>query len=100
MMRPEAALDSAPQSLRDLSAIRDYIAEDSKQYAGVTIARIFSAVERLLQLPQSGRIVPERGDPEIREIMVGRFRVVYRFRGAAIEVVTVFRASREFPEKY
>jgi plasmid stabilization system protein ParE len=90
----------SPQSLRDLSAIRDYIAEDSEQYAGLTIARIFSAVERLLQFPQSGRIVPERGDPEIREIIVGRFRVVYRFRGAAIEVVTVFRASREFPEKY
>ena len=56
----------SPQSLRDLRAIRDYIAKDSEQYADLTIARIFSAVERLLHFPQSGRIVPERDDPEIR----------------------------------
>jgi toxin ParE1/3/4 len=90
----------SPQSLRDLPAIRDYIAIDSERYADLTIARIFSAVERLLDFPQSGSIVPERDDPEIREIIVGRFRVVYRFCGAAIEVATVFRASREYPEKF
>ena len=87
----------SPQSLRDLDGIRQYIARDSEPYADLTVARIFSAVEQLLQFPRSGRIVPERDDPEIREIIVGRFRVVYRFRGAAIEVATVFRASREFP---
>jgi toxin ParE1/3/4 len=84
----------SPQSILDLRAIRDYIAKDSEQYADLTIARIFFAVERLLRFPQSGRIVPERDDPEIREIIVGRFRVVYRFRGAAIEVATVFRSSK------
>jgi len=71
----------SPQSPRDLRAIRDYIAKDSEQYADLTIVRIFSAVERLLHSPQSGRIVPERDNPEIREIIVGRFRVVYRFSG-------------------
>jgi plasmid stabilization system protein ParE len=85
--------------LRDLRAIRDYIAKDSEQYAEVTIARIFLAVERLLKFPESGRVVPERDDPEVREVVVRGFRVVYRFRGAAIEVATVFRASREFPEQ-
>jgi toxin ParE1/3/4 len=69
----------SPQLLRDLRAIRDYIAIDSERYADLTIARIFSAVERLLDFPESGRIVPERNDPEIREMIVGRFRVVYRF---------------------
>jgi toxin ParE1/3/4 len=90
----------SPQSLRDLRAIRDYIAIDSERYADLTIARIFFAVERLLDFPESGRIVPERNDPEIREIIVGRFRVVYRFCGTAIEVATVFRTFREYPEKF
>jgi toxin ParE1/3/4 len=66
----------SPQSLRDLRAIRNYIAKDSEQYADLTIARIFSAMERLFHFPESGRIVPERDDPEIREIIVGRFRGV------------------------
>lgn len=36
----------SPQSLRDLHAIREYIAKDSERYADLTVARIFSAVER------------------------------------------------------
>jgi plasmid stabilization system protein ParE len=90
----------SPQSLRDLDAIHEYIAKDSKDYADLTVARIFSAVERLIEFPHSGRIVPERDEPEIREIIVGRFRVVYRVRVAQLEVATVFRASREFPQRF
>ena len=90
----------SPQSLRDLRAIREYIAKDSEHYAGLTIARIFAAVERLLRFPHSGRVVPERNEPAIREIIVGRLRVVYRVREATIEVATVFRVSRQFPEKF
>ncbi|HEX4424570.1 MAG TPA: type II toxin-antitoxin system RelE/ParE family toxin [Terriglobales bacterium] len=90
----------SPQSLRDLDAIHEYIAKDSEHYAGLTVARIFSAVERLIQFPDSGRIVPERDETEIREIIVGRFRAVYRVREELIEVATVFRASREFPRRF
>lgn len=87
----------SPQSLRDLEAIHEYIARDSSHYADVTVARIFAGVERLMHFPESGRMVPERNEPEIREIIVGGFRVVYRFRRSKIEIATVFRASREFP---
>jgi toxin ParE1/3/4 len=87
----------SPQSLRDLDAIHEYIAQDSKHYADVTVSRLFAAVERLPGFPHSGRIVPECDNPAIREIIVGRFRVVYRVREALIEILTVFRASREFP---
>jgi addiction module RelE/StbE family toxin len=90
----------SPQSLRDLHAIREYIARDSESYADLTIARIFSAVERLPQFPHSGRIVPERDEPKIREIIIGSFRVVYRVRDTLLEVATVFRASRQFPERF
>ena len=34
--------------------------------------RIVAAVERLHFFPESGRIVPERQDPEIRELIVAR----------------------------
>jgi len=50
----------SPQSLRDLDAIHEYIAKDSEHYAGLTVARIFSAVKQLIQFPRSGRIVPEQ----------------------------------------
>ena len=53
-----------------------------------------------MRFPHSGRVVPERNESAIREIVVGRFRVIYRVREATIEVATVFRASRQFPEKF
>lgn len=37
----------SPQAVRDLEAIRDYIATDSPRYAALVIERIIVAVERL-----------------------------------------------------
>jgi toxin ParE1/3/4 len=87
----------SPQAVRDLEAIRDYIADDSPRYAALVIERIIIAVERLTSFPESGRIVPERNDPTIREVIVAPYRVVYRVR-PALEIATVFRASRILPE--
>jgi len=87
-----------PQSLHDLETIRAYIAEDSSVYADLTLQRIVTAVERLRSFPDSGRMVPECRTPEVREVIVGNYRVVYRRSAGCIEVVTVFRGSREFPQ--
>ena len=67
-------------------------------YAGLVVQRIVAAVERLRAFPESGRIVPERSDPAIREVVVRPYRVVYRVRPGLVEIATVFRASRLFPE--
>ena len=88
----------SPQAIRDVESIRAFIAQDSTSYAGLVARRIVTAVERLHSFPESGRIVPERQDPAIREVIVTPYRIVYRLRGEVAEVVTVFRASREFPE--
>jgi len=75
----------SPQSLRDLSGIRDYVPKDSERYADLTITRIFSAVEQLLRFPESGRIVPERNDPEIREILLDIFELCTGFVGQRLK---------------
>ena len=46
----------------------------------------------------AGRVVPERNDEAIREVIVRPYRIVYRLRPGLAEIVTVFRASRLFPE--
>ena len=88
----------SPQSLRDIEAIRSYIAEDSNRYAELVVARIVRSVERLAMFPESGRIVPERNDPGIREVIVKPYRVVHRARPERVEILTVFRATRLFPD--
>lgn len=84
------------QALEDLDAIREFIARDSARYAATTIERLTSATERVQRFPQSGRIVPEIGDPDIREVLVGSYRVIYRLRGEEVGIVTVLHGARLF----
>ena len=88
----------SPQSVRDLEAIHAYISDESVRYADLVVGRLVAAVERLQAFPESGRIVPERADPSIREIIVGSYRVIYRLSPDLVEIATVFRGSRMFPE--
>lgn len=88
----------SPQSLADLESIRDFIAHDSPRYADLVVQRLVAAVERLEAFPQSGRVVPERNLEQLREIIATPYRIVYRVRPGLVEIVTVFRASRMFPD--
>ena len=71
---------------------------DSPRYADLVVHRLVAAVERLEAFPQSGRVVPERNDEAIREVIVRPYRILYRLRPGLAEIVTVFRASRLFPD--
>lgn len=86
----------SPRAAVDLEEIRAFIAIDSPDWADLTVRRIVSSVERLQQFPESGRIVPERQSPDLREVISGSFRIVYRRRSMIVEIATIFRASRDF----
>lgn len=89
----------SPEALSDLQAIHTYVSEDSARYADLVVRRIVAAVEQLGRYPESGRIVPERDDRALREVVVAPYRVVYRARENLVEIVTVFRSSRQFPQQ-
>lgn len=84
------------RAIADVESIRDYIGRDSSTYADLVVRRIVEAVERLSTFPQSGRIVPETDRREIREVVVRPYRIVYRLRADAVDIVTVFHAARLF----
>lgn len=86
------------QAVEDLASIRKFIERDSARYGRLVVERLFERVEQIAESPQAGRVVPELGDPAIRELISGPYRIVYRLRAEIAEVVTVFRSSRLFPE--
>lgn len=90
----------APTARQDLRELVAYIAEDDWPAAGKFARRIFQAVERLSQFPESGRVVPEFGDAAIRELIKPPCRVVYRveFRAKTVEIARVWHAARGIPE--
>jgi toxin ParE1/3/4 len=85
-----------PQAAEDLAAIRDFIARDSPQYATLVVERIVTAVDSLEQFPLLGRVVPERSREDLRELVP--YRIVYRVLEDRLDIVTVFRSSREIPD--
>jgi plasmid stabilization system protein ParE len=85
------------EAVRDLEAIHAFIARNSPRYAATVAGRLVVAVDRLRMFPESGRMVPELADPAVREVIHGSYRIVYEQREGAVEVLTVFRASRSFP---
>lgn len=52
------------QATASLAAIKAFIHQDSPAYAIAVVDRLFRAVGQLADFPDSGRIVPERGQPE------------------------------------
>ncbi len=37
---------------------------------------------------------PEINDPEIREILFGSYRIVYRVKGELVEILTIYHGAR------
>ena len=84
-------------ALDDVREIRAYIARDSPRYARIVAERLFDAVERLRTHPLFGRMVPELGQPTVREVIEAPYRIVYRVRADVLEVIAVVHAARLFP---
>ena len=86
----------SPRAEADLKEIRAFIETDSPAWADLTVRRLVAAVERLRLFPDSGRMMPARQSPELREIVWGNCRIVYRRKPGVVEIATVFRGSRDF----
>lgn len=84
----------SPQAVQDLRSIRSFIARDSRQYARRMIDRIKQAVAGCRKFPEAAAVVPEFGDPLVREVFVATYRVIYRVDVNAINVLTVLHSAR------
>nr|WP_322624115.1 type II toxin-antitoxin system RelE/ParE family toxin [uncultured Flavobacterium sp.] len=83
------------QALYDIENIAEYIAKDSEYYASVQVERFFEATEILHSHPESGRIVPEIKNADIREIILGNYRIIYKIINASlIDILTIHHSSK------
>ena len=73
-----------------------YIAAERPSAADRWLVRVLDRVGRLRDHPDSGRMVPEVGRAEIREVIVAPYRVMYRRDAQRVSVLTVRHARRAF----
>jgi toxin ParE1/3/4 len=81
-----------------LDGIYHYIAKDSSLYASRTLDKLTRRAEHLIDYPRVGRIVPKYDDPNLRELIVGSYRVIYRITSDHIEILAVFHGAQQLPD--
>ena len=82
-----------------LAKLHEYISRDSKYYANVFALKIKKAVLRLEKLPESGRIIPEIGSENAREIIYGSYRIMYEVRGENIYITQIIHGAMDFSDE-
>lgn len=85
-------LNYSRRSLRHLQAIRDHIAQDNPDAADRTVHRIRAALNRLADIPYSGR--PGVGETRLLSVPDLPYIAVYRVDQGIVKVVAVFHTAR------
>lgn len=81
----------------DLKEIVDYIKRDSIKYALREKKKIEEAINKIPRQPFSGRVVPEIGDENLRELIFRNYRIVYEIISKdRINIITIHHHSRLF----
>ena len=82
-------------AVAQLQAIHDYIAQTSPEYALRIVDRLTRRSIQIASFPFSGRMVPEYELNEVREIIEGRYRIIYLIEDAQVQVLAVVHEARE-----
>ncbi|MBP7528741.1 MAG: type II toxin-antitoxin system RelE/ParE family toxin [Syntrophorhabdaceae bacterium] len=87
----------SPLAVERVTEIAQYIARDNPAAAEVWVNTIFSKVGDLKAFPQSGRLVPETNNHNIRDLIYGNYRIVYRIEKKRISILTVRHGKQMLP---
>ena len=79
----------------DIEEVSNYIANDSRCYAAAFVREVRDAARSLAYLSERGRVVPEFGDPTIRELFVRRYRLIYQVTERTIYIIAFIHGARD-----
>ena len=86
----------SPAARDDLHDIVVFIARDNPNRAMSFGYELISETDRLREFPDSGRVVPEYRNDDIREIVFRPYRIVYRVNheNEVCEIARVWHSAR------
>ena len=85
------------RAARDLAQIQLHIEADDPEAAARWVGKLWDRAERASRAPMTGRVVPEYGRPEVREVLLKSYRIIYRIEGRDFIVVTVTEGHHPLP---
>ncbi|OJX14349.1 MAG: hypothetical protein BGO77_05720 [Caedibacter sp. 37-49] len=88
------------QALERLEEIQDFIAQRSSPLIATSfISSLIERAETLKEFPSIGRMVPDLSRIELRELIEGNYRIVYRLLDSSIIILTVFEGHKLLSEE-
>ncbi len=88
------------QAKDDLKTIAEYIKLDSVRYAKLQVIKIKTRTHILKLHPQAGRVVPEIESEEIRELIEGNYRIIYKVVSSSnIDILTIHHSARDLTKR-
>lgn len=86
----------AVSALEDVHEIRRYYHDQGVPEIGERLLlEVMGHIEHLADHPGMGRVVPEFGTANLREIIHPPFRIVYWREPACVNIIRVWRAERQ-----
>lgn len=84
-------------AIEHLSSIHGYVAQNSPAYAQRIVDQLTLRSQQISQFPYSGRTVPELDLPQVREVVEGPYRIIYRILPDQIDVLAVIHGAQQMP---
>lgn len=84
----------SPEAIEDLQSIAEYIAKDSHVYAQSVVTKVLAVSRSLASYPLIGRIVPEIGVAEFRDVLFIVIDSFIRIEGNKILIVAIIHGKR------
>ena len=88
----------SPLAVARVAEAADFIAADRPEAAARWADSVFEAVKRLERFPLSGSMVPELRREDVRELIHGEYRIIYRIDGERVLILTVRHGRRLLDE--
>lgn len=79
----------------DLEEAAEFIARDSRFYAAALVRETQEAAQSLRSLAERGRLVPEINAPDIRELFIRSYRLIYHTMGDHIFILALVHSARD-----
>jgi toxin ParE1/3/4 len=84
--------DNAQQMLDDAVA---YLARDSRPAAERLLIQALDAASSLDVFSERGRVVPEFDQPNVRELLVQRYRLLYEVSAPEVQILAFIHGARD-----
>ncbi|MCK4401067.1 type II toxin-antitoxin system RelE/ParE family toxin [bacterium] len=87
----------SPLAVDRVGEIADYIAQDNPVAADRWVRSVFARVKQVKDFAKSERHVPEIKRKDIRELIYGNYRIIYRIETRVISILTLRHFKQILP---